>query len=50
MKVTRISANPLIAAQEEENEALAMEKYREQLNAKNSKSCCKKKEQAPMET
>jgi hypothetical protein len=28
-KVTRISENPLLAAQEEENEALAFEKMRE---------------------
>jgi hypothetical protein len=28
-KVTKIAQNPLIAAQEEENEALAMEKIRE---------------------
>jgi len=30
-KVTRISENPLLAAQEEENEALAMEKVKEEL-------------------
>ena len=35
-KVTRISANPLLAAQEEENEALAMEKVKEEM-MKNSK-------------
>lgn len=34
-KVNRISENPLLAAQEEENEALAMERIAEELAKKN---------------
>jgi hypothetical protein len=48
-KVTRISENPLLAAQEEENEALAMEKMKEEEQKKNKSSKPKKKD-APMET
>lgn len=53
-KVTRISENPLLAAQEEENEALAMEKVKEEL-AKQKKRLGKnapksKKKEPPMET
>lgn len=52
-KVTRISKNPLLAAQEEENEALAMEKIREEEIKKNKgkKKVSKKKKNEPvMET
>ena len=45
-KVGRISENPLLAAQEEENEALTLERLKEEedrKNAKNKDNCCKKK-------
>jgi len=51
MKVTKISKNPLIAAQEEENEALAMERVREE-EIKNRKKGrkVKKNNEPPLET
>jgi hypothetical protein len=50
-KVNRIAANPLLAAQEEENEALAMERIREQEELKNKgKKKGNKKVEGPMET
>jgi hypothetical protein len=51
-KVTKISQNPLIAAQEEENEALAMEKIREQQikEQKRRGFRVKKTTEAPLET
>lgn len=52
IKVTRISQNPLLAAQEEENEALMLEKIKEDEDKKNKgkrKSGPRKKE-AVMET
>lgn len=42
-KVNRISKNPLLAAQEEENEALAMEKYDEEKSKGNYKNAKKLK-------
>ncbi|CDW84359.1 adenylate and guanylate cyclase catalytic domain protein [Stylonychia lemnae] len=50
-KVTRISENPLLAAQEEENEALAMEKVKEEMmKQKKGGKKPKKKTEGPMET
>lgn len=48
-KVNRISENPLLAAQEEENEALAMEKIAEEI-AKKKKGKKPSKEAPQMET
>ncbi len=50
-KVNRIAANPLQAAQEEENEALAIERYEEEMKKKN-KSNSKKSDRkdGPFET
>lgn len=47
-KVNRISENPLLAAQEEENEALAMERILEEEAKKGKKA--KKSDDGPMET
>ncbi len=47
-KVNRISENPLLAAQEEENEALAMERMLEEEAKKGKKT--KKSDEGPMET
>jgi hypothetical protein len=41
--VTRIASNPLVAAQEEENEAIAVEKLNEQSEKQKSKWCDFKK-------
>ena len=52
-KVQRISENPLLAAQEEENEALAMEKVKEDLAKKKKMgngAYKKPKKEPPMET
>ncbi len=50
-KVTRISENPLLAAQEEENEALAMEQIKaEEIKKQGGKVPKKKKREPPMET
>ena len=51
-KVGRISENPLLAAQEEENEALTLERLKEEedrKNAKNKDNCCKKKKKKKKE-
>ena len=49
-KVTRISENPLLAAQEEENEALAMEQIKAEEIKKHGGKSKKKKREPPMET
>lgn len=48
-KVKKIAKNPLEAAQEEENQALAMEKFEEE-EAKKGKKKKKKQKEAPFET
>lgn len=48
MKVNKIAKNPLEAAQEEENTALAMEQAKEDTRAKKKKK--KKKKEGPYET
>jgi len=49
-KVNRIARNPLDAAQEEENEALALEQAKEDDEKKKKNKKKKKKKEAPYET
>jgi len=49
-KVNRISENPLLAAQEEENEALTMERVKEEEFRKHKGKKIKRKKEIVMET